>query len=229
MNLQELINKQRELDAKIVKDKGLEGQDLFAKKVLALLTELGEFANETRCFKYWSNDQEPRTSKYVLKKEYSHLHITQTGAYEYQLRDEFGNVVFDDVTDMHHDHKNPLLEEYIDGVHFFLSLAIDKGWEDHLYLYEEAIEETREKGLEGGLTGIILETQYWALKMYMENDKDKKIEEAFGYTKKEFCFKNAWYCFIATGMVGFNFTWEQIYEAYMEKNRVNHERQATGY
>lgn len=203
MNLQELIDKQRELDTKIVKEKGLEGQDLFSKKVLALLTELGEFANETRCFKYWSNDQDPRTKVKI------HCEICGEKEGKYTREDEgrcpncyIGEIRF----------ANRVLEEYIDCVHFFLSLAIYRGWEDHLYINEVAIE----RALKSGVTEALLETKYWVAKMYMENDRDES-------------FKNAWYVFLAIGMAGFGFTWEKIYEAYLAKNRINHERQATGY
>lgn len=55
MNYIKLFEMQAELDKKIVGGKGLEGQDLFTNKVEALLCEIQETANETRCFKHWSN------------------------------------------------------------------------------------------------------------------------------------------------------------------------------
>lgn len=55
MNYAKLFKMQSELDSKIVEGKGLEGQDLFTNKVEALLCEIQETANETRCFKHWSN------------------------------------------------------------------------------------------------------------------------------------------------------------------------------
>ena len=55
MNYEQLFEAQRKLDAHIVGEKKLEGQDLFANKVEALLCEIQETANETRCFKHWSN------------------------------------------------------------------------------------------------------------------------------------------------------------------------------
>src|SRR5690625_5583674 len=61
MDLQKLFKAQRELDNRIVKEKELEGQDLLDKKILALLVELGELANEARFFKFWSENQEPNT------------------------------------------------------------------------------------------------------------------------------------------------------------------------
>lgn len=55
MNWSNLLKAQAELDARIIGEKKLEGQDLFTNKVEALLCEIQETANETRCFKHWSN------------------------------------------------------------------------------------------------------------------------------------------------------------------------------
>src|SRR5690625_3278853 len=89
MNLAKLFEAQKELDERIVAEKGLEGQDLLDKKILALLVELGELAQNWRGFKFWSNDQEPRTE------------------------------LWDDRLRFH----NPLLEEYVDCLHFILSIG----------------------------------------------------------------------------------------------------------
>src|SRR5699024_523818 len=59
--LQKLSKIQKQLDYRIVKEHGLEGQDLLDKKILALQVELGELAQNWRGFKFWSEDQEPRT------------------------------------------------------------------------------------------------------------------------------------------------------------------------
>src|SRR5690606_21727353 len=95
MNLYKLFKIQAKLDEKIVKEKGLEGQDLLDKKILALQVELGELANCWRGFKYWSNDQEPITKIDIGNSQYSIV--------------------------------NPLLEEYVDCLHFILSIGNDIG------------------------------------------------------------------------------------------------------
>lgn len=43
----------KKLDAMYVKLYG-QSKEIFNKNILEFLVELGEFANETRCFKYWS-------------------------------------------------------------------------------------------------------------------------------------------------------------------------------
>src|SRR5699024_36830 len=102
-------------------------------------------------------------------------------------------------------------------------------WEDSLYLHEGAILDLQAEGFRGGLTGVYLELIYYLNKSYMENNKDEKIENAFGKTVQEFYFNTAWFLFIAIGLIGFDFSWEQIFQAYVDKNKINHERQKNGY
>ena len=185
MNLEKMLATQKKLDERIVKEKGLEGEDLVANTYVALDVELGEMANEARWFKHWSNDQEPR--------------------------------------------KESLLEEYVDALHFFLSIAIQKKWEDALYLHEESILEIEDSGFQGGLTGVFLEMKYHLVKSWMEINRDEKIENAFGCTKQEFNFRMSWLLFVVIGLFGFGFTLEQIEQAYFAKNKVNHQRQYNGY
>ncbi len=87
MDWNQLLNMQNELDRHIESEHGLQNADLVDKKILALLVELGELANETRCFKFWS------------KKAPSEQEV--------------------------------ILEEYVDGIHFILSLGIEIGIQFH--------------------------------------------------------------------------------------------------
>ena len=50
---QELYNRNKELDKMFYQKYG-NNEDIINKNKLELLVELGELANETRCFKYWS-------------------------------------------------------------------------------------------------------------------------------------------------------------------------------
>ena len=54
-DLTDLYIKQRELDEEIAVNHGVSYASTRNKRTLALLVELGEFANTTRTFKYWSN------------------------------------------------------------------------------------------------------------------------------------------------------------------------------
>src|SRR5690625_605848 len=51
---------QKALDARIIKEKGLEGQDLLPNSILELQVEIGELANEWRGFKHLSHRQTPK-------------------------------------------------------------------------------------------------------------------------------------------------------------------------
>ncbi|CRK80330.1 dUTP diphosphatase [Neobacillus massiliamazoniensis] len=195
MNLKKMLSMQKVLDARIIKAKGLEGQDLFPNTILALIVELSEFANEGRWFKHWSKDQEPRT-----------------------------NVQCDYTLDDEPIYRNLVLEEFVDGVHFFLSLAIQKGWEEALNIFEEQLDPDY---FEGNLTAWFLEMVHFLNKAYMEKYSDKDMFA--GYQRNAYFFRIAWILFLNLGINCFGFTIEQIEQAYCDKNAVNHERQNGGY
>ncbi|MBO6280400.1 MAG: dUTP diphosphatase [Bacilli bacterium] len=54
-SLTDLYQKQKELDEEIARNHQVTYESTRNKRTLALLVELGEFANATRTFKYWSN------------------------------------------------------------------------------------------------------------------------------------------------------------------------------
>src|SRR5690625_82283 len=110
MNLNELFSIQAELDKRIIQQHNLQEQDLLKKKTVALLTELYECVNEARFFKFWSEDQKSRT------KVYSSDYLVLPDGKEIEK-----------VT-------NPLLEEYVDTIHFALSIANDLDYQEHEYL-----------------------------------------------------------------------------------------------
>ncbi|KMJ56989.1 dUTPase [Bacillus sp. LL01] len=162
MNLQTLYDMQRELDAKIESQHGLRKENLVEEKILALLVELGELANETRCFKFWS--VKPPAERSVI------------------------------------------LEEYVDGVHFILSLGLtfEYGGEVSIGLAEPS------ESLTGQFNSV------YNLVSVFRNDVS---EENFSVLFESY---------IALGeMLGFS--WEEVEQAYFAKNKVNHERQKQGY
>lgn len=68
MQLKDLFAVQKKLNERIVEEHQLDPATLKNKKYLALLTELGELANETRCFKYWS--VKPPSPREKILEEY---------------------------------------------------------------------------------------------------------------------------------------------------------------
>jgi dimeric dUTPase (all-alpha-NTP-PPase superfamily) len=203
VNLEKMLVAQKVLDDRIIQERGLEGQDLFPNTVLALQVELAEFANEGRWFKHWSDDKKPRIKVLV--------------------RDWFEGL------QKHEEYKNPLLEEFADATHFFLSIANQKGWQDALWVYEEQLDPEE---LEGGLTEIYLEMVYFLNKCYFEHyseTENEKFCEKLGFPKNQYWFRMAWILFLNLGINRFGFTPEQIEQAYFSKNKINHARQTEGY
>ena len=73
-NLTDLYEKQKELDMEIAVNHGVSYSSTRNKRTLALLVELGEFANATRTFKYWSN-KGPESKERVLDEFADGLHF----------------------------------------------------------------------------------------------------------------------------------------------------------
>ena len=58
MNLNEIYEKEKIINAHFRKKYNYENEEIFNKQVLELLCELSEFAYETKCFKYWKNEKQ---------------------------------------------------------------------------------------------------------------------------------------------------------------------------
>lgn len=161
MNLQRLFALQKELDLKIVSQHNLQSQNLIQRKILALQVEIGELANETRCFKYWS-DKSPSS-------------------------------------------KEVILEEYVDCLHFILSIGLEKDFSDI--------------NVDPKLTGNSLTEQF--LNLYIDlND----FIICLSYDQYITLFED----FLSLGLA-LGFTETDIENGYLEKNETNHIRQKTGY
>lgn len=105
------------------------------------------------------------------------------------------------------ENRNPLLEEYVDCLHFILSIGLELGQGKYVenifhYIFEEP---------------------------FMTNDVTLQFNYVFSLaTKVRKQYKPLFSCFVALGeMLGF--TWEEIESAYFAKNEINHVRQAEGY
>lgn len=194
MNLNSLFNKQQKLDEYIVKEKELEGQDLLPRKTVALLAELYECVNEARFFKFWSEDREPRK---ILKQciTCGNQYKTNINACdECEYIGESGKLFY----------VQPLLEEYIDVIHFTLSIANDLGVHEHKYI------KTSPTDLNDLVLGIT------NLATIIPISKEKHQVESL--------INN-----IITLGYQLGFDEKQVIEAYHEKNKENYERQENGY
>jgi len=59
---------QASLDERIHQAAQVTYESTFSDRLLALLTEIGECANETRCFKYWS--KKPAAPRDIIREEF---------------------------------------------------------------------------------------------------------------------------------------------------------------
>lgn len=193
MNLSKLFKAQKALDERIIKEHRLEGEDLLQNKILALVVELAECANEWRGFKYWSKDREPRTK--VLSGYENHFFGSPS-----TILPDLDSPIY----------KNPLLEEYVDCLHFILSIGND------LCTKPEAAYSVRKN-----VTRLFL--------LMHEAVIDLSINIEINNNRGIYCaFDKIWITFVNLGEA-LGFTWEQIEEAYWNKNKVNHERQNNSY
>lgn len=76
MDISKLYEIQKKTDARIIKEKNLEGQDLLPNTVLALQVEIAELANEWRGFKHWSSDREPRQGMLMEYADALHMFLS---------------------------------------------------------------------------------------------------------------------------------------------------------
>lgn len=162
MDWNQLFEMQKKLDSRIELEHGLSKEDLFSKKVLALFVELGELANETRCFKFWS--QKPSSDKEVV------------------------------------------LEEYVDVLHFIMSVGIDKG---NMFYPASTIQDSDDDAT--SIFHIVIDNVH----QYKHTPTQEMYDQLFR-------------SFLKLGVV-LGFSEQAIQDAYFEKNEINHQRQEEGY
>lgn len=161
MDWDKLFSMQKQLDSHIEKKHNIDKNKLFESKYLALLVELGELANETRCFKFWS-----------IKSPSD---------------------------------KDTILEEYVDGLHFILSLGIEKG-----YQYESNSDYSSNGNATNQFNNVFSQCV-----LFHENPTYSNYMELFN-------------CFLVLGNI-LGFDEKAIMSAYERKNEKNYVRQEQGY
>ena len=161
IDLTNLYQKQAELDARIAENHHVSYATTREKRILALLVEFGEFANATRCFKYWSN------------KPSEALDI--------------------------------VLDEYVDGLHFFLSLGIDIKAGKRAYHYTKHADN---------LTKQVLEVYRLSAIFYKKQDEKSYVK--------------AFQAFINIVPL-LKVRWSTIEKAYYKKLGENYSRQDNNY
>lgn len=74
INLSNIFNQQKELDQYIHTHHNIKYSDVLDELVVALSVELGELANEVRCFKFWSFKQ-PSNKQTILEEYVDGIHF----------------------------------------------------------------------------------------------------------------------------------------------------------
>lgn len=161
MDLTDLFKKQAELDETIAKNHNVTYASTRSRRIMALIVEIGELANATRCFKYWSNKGS--------------------------------------------ESKEIVLDEYADGLHFFLSLGVD--------IKTSKTSYNRTKHLED------LTAQFHEI--YHRIDIFNKKQDEASYIKAFQSFLNL------LPLLGYR--WKDLENAYYKKLGVNYVRQQTNY
>lgn len=194
--INEIMKLQAEFDARVVEEKGLIDPHI-SERILALLVEIGEMTNEWRRFKFWSNDQEPRTKSVCEDCGGDGV----TGLY-------------DDLDCKCETVTNPLLEEYVDGLHFVCSIG------NALYINQSQVYiPVGNNGAEDDYKSVLhhIHSLYAMISQY-----GVRMELPL-YSWEAIMSE---YLNLGT-MLGF--TLDQIHIAYLDKNKINHERQSSGY
>ncbi|PNP90637.1 hypothetical protein BMT55_11710 [Listeria newyorkensis] len=123
--------------------------------------------------------------------------------------------------------KADALKEYVDCIHFFLSIANQQGWGDALKLKNLDIETDQVDMDRSHANVYYLEIKH-NLNASIINQQNDDVD-AMDLKTCEMYFRLAWGIFIVLGRVYMRFTFDDMEQAYHDKNKVNHERQHNGY
>ncbi|TES56171.1 hypothetical protein E2L07_05650 [Halalkalibacterium halodurans] len=229
MKLSRFFRLQATLDQHIKKRKGLEDKDLLLDKIQALQVELGELANEWRGFKFWSNKQTPEVEQEEC--DYCGEYVDHTRPSPFMgdsasmckpcwdmTKETYASSTgehipeFEDYPHFRKKVANKLLEEYVDCLHFFLSIGNDLNINENMIFNKSGIPNAR--------TLFALINRYVAEMWWVYHDK-KSSDAAVKWF-------HAFEHYLQLGEV-LGFAWEEVEEAYLKKNEINHERQESGY
>lgn len=209
MQLKELFEIQAGLDIHILKNHPVLENDpeysRLEKKHVALLVELGEMMNEWRGFKFWSNDQRARTKeKCKVCKGHGEIYKLEIGEKLSEKCEECQGT----------GECNYLLKELVDCLHFVLSIGLEHDFHKDVELLEIEPITSHTAG-----KGYDINTQYIQLS---QTDWDVYETGHGGY------YLEGLELFLGMcEMLGFN--WDEVEQAYMIKNKINHQRQLNGY
>ena len=161
IELEQLFEAQKKLDERIAQEHHVSYSSTRIRRIMALIVEIGELANATRCFKYWSNKGS--------------------------------------------EDKEIVLDEYADGLHFFLSLGIDINTSKNVYHITKHLNDLTEQ----------FHLIYHNIDMFYKKQDERSYIKAF----QSF--------FNLLPLLGYR--WKDLEKAYYKKLQVNYDRQNNNY
>lgn len=210
------LTKLFEVQAGLKKHIGYKGKDKFPKMMLAMLVEFMECANDWRGFKYWSKNQVSNTSKeiecYSCDGKGVQLDYGAMSFWDCETCDGTGELQSD---------ANPLLEEYVDGLHFVLETGLDLLETNHIITLPMYISAEDIPGYDMCKNPVKQYKELCRAVLLLEDVID-------GTDYIDSVYISLFEDYLNLGKL-LGFTPEQIRTAYMEKNAENHQRQDNGY
>lgn len=149
MDFKKLFRLQKDLDMQIIEEHNLKDEALLPQKSLALQVQVGKLADDTRCFKYWSN-KSPAKREIVLEEYVRCLHFILSIGIDYEFDDinptltKFNYNITEQFLDLYIDINDfvicPSQDHYITLVEDFLSLGKNLGFSglevENLYIHK---------------------------------------------------------------------------------------------
>ena len=141
MEIIAFFESQREKNKQIIIDSALSEYKIWARKHLELHTKLSSLADETKCYKYWIDNDNPINKSVLFEKyldcfahiinigidrHYDHIKEVVIKPNDYCLSDQFLNL-FIDLNDLI---ISPSDDHYMTLIEDFISLAITLGYSE---------------------------------------------------------------------------------------------------
>lgn len=194
--LYDLSLMQAKLDKTVVDNHKLHGVDLYEDRRRALIVELAELANELQFFKFWKKNKKPRTSLVCSACD---------GTGQHRSGDIECVVCWGSGKDTS---KNPVLEEFIDCIHFILSIL-----NNHPNYSKEKLKSLLDT----------VEPLHYTSVGYQFDALFSEISTNL-YSNTEYVLR----LLLGLGIL-IGISEKRIIIAYKEKNKINFERQERGY
>lgn len=156
MDFKKLFRLQKDLDMQIIEEHNLKDEALLPQKSLGLQVQVGKLADETRCFKYWSNKSPAKRD--IVLEEYVHcLHFILSIGIDNKFDDinptltKYNYNITEQFLDLYIDINDfvicPSLDHYITLFEDFLSLGKNLGFSgleiENVYIHKNQFNHER--------------------------------------------------------------------------------------